>query len=88
MVKGCPQYMHVNVQSLHDCITSHSGLSEIQTASIQQSNSVLPIDFAIEIMHFNLWEMDLLLCFAGQSSSGKCKQAVALKCLIQLYYRT
>ena len=32
--------------------TSHNGLSKIQTASIQQTNNVPPIDFAIETIHF------------------------------------
>ena len=32
--------------------TSHNGLSEIRTASIQWTNNVPPIDFAIEIIHF------------------------------------
>ena len=32
--------------------TSHNGLSEIRTASIQRTNNVPPIDFAIEIMYF------------------------------------
>ena len=31
---------------------SGTGLSEIRTASIQQTNHVPPIDFAIEIIHF------------------------------------
>ena len=32
--------------------TSHNGLSEIQTASIQWTNYMPPIDYAIEIIHF------------------------------------
>ena len=32
--------------------TSHNRLSEIWTASIQQTNNVPPIDFAIETIHF------------------------------------
>ena len=34
--------------------TSHNGLSEIQTTSIQRTNNVPPIDFAIEKIHFEL----------------------------------
>ena len=32
--------------------TSHNGLSEIRTASIQWTNHVPPIDFDMEITHF------------------------------------
>ena len=32
--------------------TSHKGLSEMRSASIQRTNHVPPIDFAIEIIHF------------------------------------
>ena len=32
--------------------TSHNRLSEIRTASIQWTKNVTPIDFAIEITHF------------------------------------
>ena len=66
----------MKLYKLRDCIiqtalysrTSHNGLSdlEIQTASIHWTNNVPPIDFAIEIIHFqpprrttsHLWTTD------------------------------
>ena len=41
----------------HRCVriysgTSHNGLSDIWTASLQRTNNVPPIDFAVEIIHF------------------------------------
>ena len=41
--------------------TFHNGLSKIRTASIQQTNNMPPIDFAMQIIHFNLWETDNFL---------------------------
>ena len=54
--------------------TSHNGLSDIRTASIQRTNNVPPINFAIEKIHFQpprdrqapIWTTDRKLAPKGQ----------------------
>ena len=57
--------------------TSHNRLSEIRTASVQlqRTNNVPPqVDFTIEIIHFNLREMDNLLSGQKVNLPSKDKQ--------------
>ena len=48
----CLQLAKHDKSSSHYSGTSHNGLSEIRTASIQQTNHVPPNDFTIELIHF------------------------------------